>query len=161
MPRALHVATLLLTIILLTACRQTNDKQQANTLFHQFKHLENTPWQRDDTITLTLPSVDTLTHTQASLSLRTLPSFPFTTLRLAILIDNTAHTQRQLIDIPIYPPDNKNNTRTTPLGIETQTPIADITLYPHQTTTLRITHTMWQHAIPGIRAIGIQLQHTP
>lgn len=161
MPRALHAATLLLATLLLAACQQTTGKQQAHTLFHQFKHIEHTPWQRDDAITLILPPVDTITHTQATLQLRTLPSYPFTTLRLAICSDNATHPQRQLIDIPIYPPDNKANTHTTPIGIETQTLIGDITLYPHQTTTLHITHAMWQYAIPGIKAVGIQLQQQP
>lgn len=157
----LRAAAALFGILLLSACNHASEQPAEDILFHRFVHVDATGWLRDDTITITLPAVDSLTLADATLQVRAGQDFPFTTLRLRVLIDDAEGLQRRLVDVPLYPADAEPILKESPTGIEADVPLGEVLLKPGKASSLRVCHAMRQQSVPGLRSVGVRLNSKP
>lgn len=153
----LRAAAALLGILLLSSCNRAQEQPAEDTLFHHFVHVDATGWLREDTLLITLPEVDSLTRTDATLQVRAGQEFPFTTLRLCVLIDDAEGPQRRLVDVPLYPADTESMLRESPMGAEADVPLGEVCLQPGRPAMLRVCHALRQQSVPGLRSIGVRL----
>ena len=146
-----QICLLLFSVWLLTCC-------DSSTIMHSYQPLKEKCWDRSDTLTFTLPTLDNNDRCHALIGLRVTDNFPYEMLILEIE-QNYRKPFRHRVDTVRYILTDKRG-EFTEKGInyfQYETQGVPLSLEKGQTGNLRIRHLMHRETIPGIMDVGIHV----
>ena len=150
--RSFLLSFFLLTILLLTACKQS-------TVYY---HYENTPeggWEKNDVLTFDVDTMRSDGTYQEALAMRISNKYPF--MQLTIIVEQTVYpagtTMTDTLDCHLI--DERGN--TTGQGISQYQylfPLKSLQLHRGDSLHLSVHHDMKREILPGITGVGIKIE---
>ena len=159
----LSVAVLLLTALVAVSCI-------GRKVYDHYEELPIAGWEKNDTITFFVPSVDRSGLYSLDLGLRTTSQYPFMSLTLVIerfVIPLDTTTVKPLFPIPLRPSvstlscrlrDSRGHAKGQGINYyQYDFHVADISLNAGDSLRVNIRHDMKREILPGISDLGIRL----
>ena len=145
---------MLLTVCLLTACKQS-------TVYYHYEEISESGWEKNDLLTFDVGSLKEDAAYQEELAMRISHKYPF--MRLTLIVSQTVYpsgiTMTDTLDCELI--DERGNAIGQGVGqYQYLFPLKTMQLHQGDSLHLSVHHDMKREILPGITGVGIKVRKT-